>query len=143
MCHGAALARMQGKRRPWQVAGQNEITRAAIFALRERLTAPAVKPEPVPVDEARAPVPALKTTRGETVKAITPAKTVPAVVAGQTAKFAPGVPVVMAEFKGQPLVLDVATVPPTRGHFYGRRPGSTRRLMVAAADLKLTGFEQR
>jgi ParB family chromosome partitioning protein len=116
---------------------QSEIPRAAINALRERLTTPAVEPAMAPVVEMPAPAVA----RVEARDAEPATKAAPSHDVGQTAKPAPTKPVVMAEYKGQPLALDVVTVPPKPGHFYGRRPGSERRLMVAATDLKMVGFD--
>ncbi|WP_043461770.1 ParB/RepB/Spo0J family partition protein [Azohydromonas australica] len=122
------------------VAAQPEIPRAAIAALREQLEVPAVRPDLAPVIETPAPAPAPAPAQVKTPDTKTPAKPASSSAAVQAANPAPVMPVVMAEYKGQPLALDTATVPPAPGHFYGRRPGSTRRLMVAAADLRLVGF---
>lgn len=125
------------------VAQQKEIPRAAIIALRERLQATTMEAE-LDVEwspaadqtvDAEPPAPA---TGVKTPNAPAPAKPAPA--AGQTATPRPAAPMVMAEYKGQPLVLDVSTVPPYPGHFYGRRPGSPRRLTAPATEVRLVGF---
>jgi ParB family chromosome partitioning protein len=112
------------------VAAPQEVTRAAIVELRERLEAPPA----VAVSAQAAETPASAATA--------PAKPPKAAAAGQTAKPAPAALVLMAEYKGQPLELDTMNAPPASGQIFGRRPGSTRRLTVPAADVKLVGFVQ-
>jgi ParB family chromosome partitioning protein len=125
------------------VARQQEIPRAVILALRDRLEAQAAQPDAIPAvgqtanTELFAPAPAAV---GKTLDAPARPKEAPAPAAGQTAKPVPAMPVVMAEYKGQPLVLDFSARPAADGHFFGRRPGSPRRLTVPAAQVRLVGF---
>ncbi|WP_298233935.1 ParB/RepB/Spo0J family partition protein [uncultured Azohydromonas sp.] len=114
------------------VAAPQEVTRAAIVELRERLETPPAVAVSAQATEASASAPA----------ATTPAKQAKAAAVGQTAKPAPTALVLMAEYKGQPLELDTTNAPPAPGHLFGRRPGSTRRLTVPASDVKLVGFVQ-
>jgi ParB family chromosome partitioning protein len=122
---------------------QPEILRSGIAELRERLGAASMQ---TAADPAVAQTANAKPTKAglplgvKTPDAPAPATATPVPAAGQTAKPAPAAPVVMAEYKKQPLVLDVSAVPPTPGHFYGRRPGSPRRLTVPAEEVKLLGF---
>jgi ParB family chromosome partitioning protein len=122
-------------------SSQPEILRSGITALRERLEASAVQTEGDPAVGQTANTRPARPAPAVGVKAPdAPARAAPTPAEGQTAKPVPAAPVVMAEYKRQPLVLDVSTVPPTPGHFYGRRPGSPRRLTVPAAEVKLLGF---
>jgi ParB family chromosome partitioning protein len=115
-------------------AGQAEITRAVINVLRAQLESrqtPAVASAPVAqhhaVDSKTLDTPSKQK-----------AEQVPHV--GQTANAAPAARVLMAEYKGQALVLDASAEPPRDGHVFGRRPGSARRLSVPAAEVRLIGF---
>ncbi|WP_028998159.1 ParB/RepB/Spo0J family partition protein [Azohydromonas australica] len=123
-------------------AAQKEITRPVINRFRAELEAPAVQSEPAPVavQTAHAQPPA-PTAQLEKAAYTPPFKAAPApVAAGQTAKPAGAVLVLVGDYKGQPLELDLSAKPPTNGHIYGRRPGSPRRLTVPAAEVKLVGF---
>lgn len=106
------------------IAGATEISRAAIGELRQRLEAPPAVTVSAPAAEPAG--------EGESAPAPSPSK---------PAK-APAALVLMAEYKGQPLVLDWVTAPPASGQVFGRRPGSARRLTVPAAEVKLVGFVQ-
>jgi ParB family chromosome partitioning protein len=126
-------------------AQQQEIPRSAIVALRDQLESPAVTvsaPGPVmqsgptlagPEDEANGKVIVLGS-------ATPPAKRAKVSAAPAAPQPAATRPVLMAEYRGQPLELDVVNEPPAAGHLYGRRPGSPRRLTVPAGEVKLTGF---
>jgi ParB family chromosome partitioning protein len=116
-------------------ANVQEITRTTLTTLKERLaslTAPAV----ALTVEAKTPAaaPANQLEKPNASAKLAKVATAPA------PRSAPARPVLMAEYKGQPLALDVADVPAAPGHVYGRRLGSSRRLTVPAAHLKLTGF---
>lgn len=127
-------------------SSQREIVRSGIAALREQLGATSVQTamDPAVGHKANAgPTSGTLTPGVETPDAPAPARPAPGRAAGQTANTAPVMPVVMAEYKRQPLVLDVSAVPPTPGHFYGRRPGCPRRLTVPAVEVKLLGFAEQ
>lgn len=115
------------------IAEADEIPRAAVADLRQRLEAPPAATPAAPADARPA----------ETAEAVTaPTKPAKTPAAGQTAKPALPRKVLMAEYKGQPLVLDLDRVPEGEGQLYGCRPGSTRRLTVPATEVKLVGFAQ-
>jgi ParB family chromosome partitioning protein len=123
---------------------QPEITRTGMERLRAELQALAAPADVSPASEGStappstpAPAPAAGVKSPDSPPT---AKASAACAAGQTAKPAPAVLVVLGEYKGQPLELDFSAKPPAPGHFYGRRPGMQRRLMVPAADVRLQGF---
>ena len=123
----------------WTAQAQ-EVTRTTLAVLKDQLAAQAV-PDIAPAGEARTPAAELPAPTPKT-PAKDPTKAAAVVTAEPEMKPAPARPVLMAEYKGQPLEVDVVNVPPTPGHLYGRRSGSPRRLTVPAAELKLTGFVQ-
>jgi ParB family chromosome partitioning protein len=49
--------------------------------------------------------------------------------------------VLMGEYQGKPVEIEVKAAPPLPGHLYVRRPGTTRRLTVPASAVTLTGFQ--
>lgn len=124
------------------VRAQESISRTDVAGLRRRLEAPATPAAPVvavtdpaPANLAVEPTPPVPDVAPK--PADKPAK---ATAVGQTAKPAPAARVLMATYKGQPLVLDRVAEPPQEGHVYGYRPGSTRRMTVPAAEVRLVGF---
>lgn len=126
-------------------AGQDTITRSALTELRQRLSAPAVQPEVLPVPAAVQPAaveaPVVAPAVAAPSAAAPAAKPAPAKSdAGQTAKASPAPLVLVGEYKGQRLELDLSARPAVAGHVFGRRPGSSRRLTVPAAEVRLVGF---
>lgn len=115
------------------IGTQGEISRAAIGELRQQLEASLAVNDSAPAGDPLA---------GKGDAAAAPSMPAKAPSAGQAAKPALPRKVLMAEYKGQPLVLDLDRVPEGQGQLHGCRPGSTRRLTVPAAEVKLVGFVQ-
>jgi ParB family chromosome partitioning protein len=133
-------------------AAQTEITRSAVFALRQVLEAApaAAVPHGQELPPTVATCDALRAAVAPAAAPVGPgASDAPASAAGQTAKRAAApapvrpVLVLMGEYKGQPLELDVTACPAVDAHLFGRRPGSTRRLTVPAAEVRLVGLISR
>jgi ParB family chromosome partitioning protein len=117
------------------IAQAQDVTRTAIVAFKALLDAPV--PAASNTDASEKTFAAKVLDQPQSVKPLNSAQ---APVNGQTASSTPAARVLMAEYKGQPLVLDASAEPPREGHVFGRRPRSTKRLTVPAAEVRLVGF---